>query len=96
MKNIERRDFLKKAAVAAIGSGALINACSDEKKSEGAGINTGEKFEWKMVTAWPPHFPILGEGADKLAKDIEEMSAGRLKIKVYGGGELVPDRKSVV
>lgn len=94
MKNIERRDFLKKAAVAAIGSGALINACSDEKKSEGAGINTGEKFEWKMVTAWPPHFPILGEGADKLAKDIEEMSAGRLKIKVYGGGELVPALES--
>lgn len=94
MKNIERRDFLKKAAVAAVGSGALISACADEKKTGGPAIITGEKFEWKMVTAWPPHFPILGEGADKLAKDIEEMSGGRLKIKVYGGGELVPALES--
>ena len=36
------------------------------------------------------YFPVLGEGADKLAKWIHEMSNGRLKISVYGGGELVP------
>ncbi|OGU34212.1 MAG: ABC transporter substrate-binding protein [Ignavibacteria bacterium GWB2_35_6b] len=94
MKNIERRDFIKKAAVAAVGSGALLNACSNEKKSSVSGVVSGETFEWKMVTAWPPHYPILGEGADKLAKEIEEMSAGRLKIKVYGGGELVPALES--
>ena len=32
----------------------------------------------------------MGEGADNIAKWIEEMSEGRLKIRVYGGGELVP------
>ena len=42
------------------------------------------------MTTWPPHFPMLGEGADKLAKWVDEMSDGRLKISVYGGGELVP------
>ncbi|MEO1270972.1 MAG: TRAP transporter substrate-binding protein, partial [Myxococcota bacterium] len=36
------------------------------------------------------HFPILGESADKIAAWIGEMSGGRLTIKVYGGGELVP------
>ena len=43
-----------------------------------------------MVTTWPPHFPVLGESADKIAQWIGEMSGGRLKVKVYGGGELVP------
>ena len=47
-------------------------------------------YNWKMVTTWPPHFPVLGEGADKMAKWIEEMSDGRIKIHVYGAGELIP------
>lgn len=43
-----------------------------------------------MVTTWPPHFPVLGVGADHLAAWIEEMSEGRIQIQVYGGGELIP------
>ena len=48
-----------------------------------------EEFEWKMITAWPKNLPALGRAAEDLAKIIDEMSAGRLKIKVYGAGELV-------
>ncbi len=84
MEKNNRRDFLKKAttatAVAAtattIGAPAIVRA---EKT-----------YNWKMVTTWPPHFPILGEGADKLAEMIGVMSGGRLNVQVYGGGELVP------
>ena len=84
MEKNNRREFLKKAttatAVAAtattIGAPAIVRA---EKT-----------YSWKMVTTWPPHFPILGEGADKLAELIGIMSGGRLKVQVYGGGELVP------
>jgi len=43
-----------------------------------------------MVTAWPPNFPILGEGCNYLAEWVNEMSQGRLEIRVYGGGELIP------
>ena len=32
----------------------------------------------------------MGVGVDNLAKRIEAASAGRLKIKIYSGGELVP------
>ncbi len=31
-----------------------------------------------------------GAGANRFAKRVEEMSAGRIKIKVYGAKELVP------
>lgn len=94
MKKIERRDFIKKAAVATVGSSALIAACSNEKKNSGPAVINNQKYEWKMVTAWPPHYPILGEYADLLAQEIEVMTNGRIKIHVYGGGELVPALES--
>ena len=43
-----------------------------------------------MLTAWPKNFPGLGIGAEKLAKIITRMSDGRLNIKLFSAGELVP------
>ena len=51
---------------------------------------TGQQFNWRMVTSWPKNFPGLGMGPENFATIVEEMSAGRLKIHVYGAGELVP------
>ncbi|MDH7444563.1 TRAP transporter substrate-binding protein [Aquimarina sp. 2201CG14-23] len=47
-------------------------------------------FHWKMTTTWPPNFPVVGEVAEKYAEWVDELSNGQIKIKVYGGGELVP------
>lgn len=89
MKKFERRDFIMTATTAALGAGLV--SCGNNKEDETTTVyDPAKKFEWKMVTAWPPHFPILGEYADKLADWVNEMSAGRLNIQVYGGGELVP------
>lgn len=49
-----------------------------------------ESFKWRMVTTWPKNYPGVGLGAENLAKLVDEMSDGRLQIKVYGNGELVP------
>ena len=80
-----RRKFIKDVGIgaAAIGAGLATSAvpAMDQKP---------KTYKWKMVTTWGPHFPVLGEGADKFAEWVEEMSGGRLKITVYGGGELVP------
>lgn len=91
MKKFERRDFIKTAAFAtvAVGATSLISCASDNKNQSSPVIST-KKIEWKMVTTWLPHFPILGEFADKFAEIVDKMSDGRLKIQVYGGGELVP------
>ncbi|MBN1300828.1 MAG: TRAP transporter substrate-binding protein [Melioribacteraceae bacterium] len=91
MYQIKRKDFIKKAAVALGGTSMLVAACGKENSDKTIpAVNTGKTFEWRMVTTWLPHFPILGEGADRLAKNIETMSNGRIKIHVFGGGELVP------
>ncbi len=91
MATVSRRDFLNKGAkIVAAGSAGLLAACGTEKNGEAPAVHTRKTFRWKMVTTWQPHFPVMGEGADRAAKWIEEMSEGRLKIDVYGGGELVP------
>jgi len=48
------------------------------------------RLEWRMVTSWPKGLPGLGTGAEKLAEKITALSGGRLTIKVYAAGELVP------
>ena len=73
-----RRRSLLKAAV--LGGTAAVAAPA---------ISRG-LLEWRMVTAWPKGLPGLGAGAERLAASITAMSGGRLAIKVYAAGELVP------
>ena len=49
-----------------------------------------EIFEWRMVTSWPKNFPGIGVGPENFAELVGRMSGGRLKIQVYGAGEIVP------
>jgi TRAP-type mannitol/chloroaromatic compound transport system substrate-binding protein len=53
-----------------------------------------ERVEWSMVTTWPAGFPGLGVGAQRFAERVAAMSDGRLTIRVFGAGELVPPFES--
>ncbi|MGI9352489.1 MAG: TRAP transporter substrate-binding protein [Rhizobiaceae bacterium] len=48
------------------------------------------KIEWRMVTSWPKNLPGPGVTAQRLADRIGAMSGGRLTIKLYAAGEIVP------
>lgn len=79
--------------MAAVTSGAILSGCGpSESGSTGtaAPASSGKKYRWTMVTTWPPKFPVLGEGAELFAQWVEKMSGGRLSIRVYGGGEMIP------
>ncbi|WP_089943510.1 TRAP transporter substrate-binding protein [Candidatus Entotheonella palauensis] len=84
---MNRRDFLSKAGIsaAAVAAATTVNAPA---------VMAQKKFRWKMVTTWPPKLPVLQEGCERLAKRIDELSDGRLKIQVFAGGELVPPLES--
>lgn len=43
-----------------------------------------------MVTTWPKGLPGLGTAADRLAERVQTLTEGRIEIKVYASGELVP------
>lgn len=47
-------------------------------------------IEWKLVTTWPKGLPGLGSAPENFARRVGEMSNGRLTVRVYGGGEVVP------
>lgn len=81
-----RREFILKTALA--GAGALAG-CQQQKQEKEQKSNKDKVFEWKIVTTWPPNFPVLGESVVKIAEEIALLSDNRLKIKVFGAGELV-------
>ncbi|MEC9465536.1 MAG: TRAP transporter substrate-binding protein [Myxococcota bacterium] len=63
---------------------------SSEPRADGSVKAPQKTYKWKMVTTWPKNFPGLGTAPERFAKNVEAMSNGRLKVKVYGAGELVP------
>jgi TRAP-type mannitol/chloroaromatic compound transport system substrate-binding protein len=81
---MKRREFVGGLAVT-----AGLSACA-KPASNCVSESSSETFEWSCVTSWPPRFPGLGMGVENLVERIARASDGRLKIKVYGGGELVP------
>lgn len=89
--SISRKSFLKKAAIGtAVGTSIISCGHKEENNDRSAAIISNKKYKWKMVTTWPPNFPVLGESCNHFAKWVEEMTDGQIKINVYGGGELVP------
>jgi len=55
-----------------------------------ASVGTGEVIEWKLVTTWPKGLPGLGAAPENFARRVNEASGGRLRIKVFGAGEIAP------
>ena len=47
-------------------------------------------MRWKMVTAWPKNLPGPGVAAQMLADRITTLSGGRIEVKLYASGEIVP------
>ncbi len=89
---MKRRDII---AAAGVGLAATALAgCNKQPEAncepQKGGSGGGETFTWKMVTSWPKNFPGVGVGAERFAKLVNEMSNGRLTVKVYAAGELVP------
>ena len=78
---MKRRDFIKQASVGSVAAASVAAP---------AIVHADKTIKWKMVTTWPKNFPVLGTGANQLAELITEMSNGRIKVKVYGAGELIP------
>ena len=89
---MKRKDFFKGAALGIISLPFAIKTCGGQNVAQDNSTSniSGKKYKWKMVTTWPPNFPVVGEGCLLFAKWVKEMSGGRMDIKVYGGGELVP------
>jgi TRAP-type mannitol/chloroaromatic compound transport system substrate-binding protein len=76
--------------------GLLLSACDQsgapgaDKAARKAAPTENKTYNWKLVTTWPPNFPIFQEGVERFAEEVKTLTNGKLNIKVYAGGELVP------
>ena len=70
----------------------LLSSCGGTQESvSNSGAAAPQKvYQWRMVTTWPKNLPGMGIAPETMAKKIKAMSNGRLDIKVYGAGEIVP------
>jgi len=84
---------MKKWLWALATAALMLSGCggggTEQRDETGAGAKE-KTFRWKMITTWPKNYPGLGTSAEQFATLLDEMSSGRLKIKVYGAGDLVP------
>jgi len=79
---MKRRTFLKAGL-----AGAAVTTLA------APAVHAATKIRWKMTTSFPPGLPFYQSGpgsAEWIVKSIEELTNGRLKIKLYAAGELIP------
>lgn len=77
---MQRRTFLTTGAIGAAATALATPAIAQDKR------------QWKMVTAWPKNLPGPGVAAQQLADRITTLSGGRIEVKLFPAGELVPGR----
>lgn len=92
MKKVSRKNVLKGIALGTISLPLFLRGLLQDSKAQNttSAVFSGRTYEWKMVTTWPPNFPVIGETCQLFADLCASMSNGRIKIRVYGAGELVP------
>ena len=77
--SIDRRSVL--TGLAAGGAASLASP---------AIVKADETIVWKMAMSWPKQVPGVGVNGVRFAERVNQMSGGRINIKVFGAGELVP------
>lgn len=94
---MNRKTFFKGIALGTISIPVLARLIGGKNIAQSSNtdqIISGKRHEWKLVTTWPPNFPVLGDTCLLFADLVGKMSGGRLTIRVFGGGELVPALES--
>lgn len=76
---MKRREFL----IGSVAAGAAAGTLATPAIAQG-------KQTWTMVMPWPKNAPGVGVNAVRFAEMVTAMTDGKLTIKAYGGGELVP------
>ncbi|QUS54783.1 TRAP transporter substrate-binding protein [Pseudovibrio brasiliensis] len=80
--NLTRRQALGLTAGAVAGSAVLAAPALAQ--------DAAPVIEWRMVTSWPKNLPGPGMSAQRICDRINIMSNGRMRVRLFAAGELVP------
>lgn len=84
---LDRRSFIKTAGLVTAGGAAATTLAAPALAQD--------KRELKLVTTWGKNLPGLGTGAQRLADRITNATDGRISVKLFAAGELVPPFESL-
>jgi len=77
---IERRSFLKKAAVGASAGAIAAPALAEALPT----------INWRLASSFPKSLDTIFGAADTLTKRISELTGGKFNIRSFAAGEIVP------
>ena len=77
---MQRRSFLKKAAVGAAAGAVAAPAIAQSQPA----------IQWRLAASWPKSLDTLFGGADLVAKRVGEITDGKFQIRTFAAGEIVP------
>jgi len=77
---MERRSFLKKAAVGASAGALAAPAIAQSLPT----------LNWRLASSFPKSLDTLYGGAEAFGKRVSEMTGGKFNIRTFAGGEIVP------
>ena len=77
---MERRSFLKKAAVGVAAGTVAAPAIAQSQPS----------IQWRLAASWPKSLDTVFGGADLIARRVAELTDGKFQIRTFAAGEIVP------
>jgi TRAP-type mannitol/chloroaromatic compound transport system substrate-binding protein len=77
---MKRRQFLKATSLSLLSTPFMSKNV----------LAASKKQRLRLALAVPKTFPIWGDGIQRFARNVETLTQGSVKIKVYGAGELMP------
>jgi TRAP-type mannitol/chloroaromatic compound transport system substrate-binding protein len=87
---MQRRNFLAKGILASTSALLLSGCTKEDSESKSVNIIKRKPIKIRLATSWPAAFPIMGEGVERFAKNVNSLSGGSIDIKIYPKNTLVP------
>ncbi|MBJ3774432.1 TRAP transporter substrate-binding protein [Acuticoccus mangrovi] len=80
---MDRRQFIKRSGAGVVAGAAASTGLAAPAIAQGA-------MQWRMQMTWAKNSPLLSTGAQIVADHITKASGGRLSVRLYAAGEIVP------
>ena len=79
--------FLVSALVLVVGLWAVDSRDQSRPLPAVDSLSDTPDYRWKLVTTWPKNLPGLGAAPENFARYVNEMSGGRLEVRVLVPGK---------
>jgi TRAP-type mannitol/chloroaromatic compound transport system substrate-binding protein len=84
---------VKSTAICAMAIGTLMTAACSEPKEQATEVNSTDaipNIEWRMTSTYPSSLLIIGTMGKRVQEQIEDLTAGSVKIAFHEPGVLAP------